>query len=161
MSDETNIERCECCGAEIRGGKAACNALFGEILAREYGDPTHAAVHLMTVDCYVLQHCEDHGPRSNAFHLLRLGWLLHGGDADIGQQKKGPMPFIMKSYREFPFLEPPEDRGAPMVVDIAAASDAAEHAEHVRAWGESVWSAWERHHAWVRGMLKQAGVELP
>jgi hypothetical protein len=162
MSETASKERCECCGAELAGGKAACNALFEQILAREYSDPACAAVHLITVDCYVLQHSEDHGPRSNAFHLLRLGWLLlGGGDPDIRRQEQGPIPFILKSYRDFPFLQPPEDRGAAMVVEVAAAANASEHTERVRRWSWSVWEAWSEHHAWVRETLRKGGVELP
>jgi hypothetical protein len=162
MRDTISAERCPCCGVVLTGGKAACKALFEQILAREYGDPAYAAVHLLTVDSYVLQHSEDHGLRSNAFHLLRLAWLLlGGGDPGIRWRDKGPIPFVLQAYRDFPFLAPPEDRGRAMVAEVVAAADSSEHAELVRTWGWSVWEAWSRHHSWVREALRKGGIELP
>jgi hypothetical protein len=100
--------RCELCGSEFEGSDACESLGFGEVQIREATDPAYAAVHLLTVDSYVLQHSERHSPRSNAFHLLRLGWLLFGdGDPDVAQKDKGPIPFLMKDYRNFPFLQPP------------------------------------------------------
>ncbi len=156
--------RCEMCGAEVEGGSAACrDVCFGEVQAREAGDAAYAAVHLLTVDSYVLQHSESHSPRSNAFHLLRLGWLLFGGgDPDVKQTNKGPMPYIMKGYRDFPFLPPPPPGARGMtVVEALKARDAAEHREMAYRWGRTVWDAYAVHYEWAKETLGKAGVRIP
>lgn len=155
------IGRCECCGVEVAGGKAACKKLFDQILAREYSDLNYGKVHLLTVDSYILQHSEDHGPRSNAFHLLRLGWLLLGsGNPHITQKESGPIPFMLQGYRDFPFLEPPENRGDVTALDALAATNPKEYAETARRWGWSVWNAFNRHHEWAKKKLRKAGVRI-
>ena len=81
------IEPCPRCGAPVTGGAEGCFALFNEVLAREYGDPAYGAVNLLNADAYVLQHPEDHGIKNNAFHLIRLCWLLeHGGAPRLDQR---------------------------------------------------------------------------
>ena len=146
---------CAYCGAAVPGGAAGCQNLFHEILALEYADPAYGAVHLLTVDAYVLQHSEEHGPRSNAYHLIRLGWLLErGGDPGIGQS--GPRSrAIAEGYRGFPYLEPPANRGAVTVADVHGATTPEEHARRVWRWARSVWGAWAEYHEWARQWLER------
>jgi hypothetical protein len=76
---------CPYCGADIPPDFETCMAAFEQVVSREYADVAYGAVHLLTVDAYALQHSEEHGPRSNAFHLMRLCRLIeHGGDPRIG-----------------------------------------------------------------------------
>lgn len=157
------VGRCELCGADIEGGKDECrNIYFGQVLIREYESPECGAVHLLSVDCYALQHSEDHSPRSNAYHLLRLCWVLFGGgSADIGQKDKGPMQFIMeKYYRSFLEIRAPplRHRGKITVIDMYHTKNAAEHKEMAYRWGRSVWDTYLEHHVWAKQMLKNAGV---
>jgi hypothetical protein len=156
--------KCELCGAEFDGGSAGCeSAGFGELQAREAMDPAYAAVHLLTVDSYVLQHSERHSPRSNAFHLLRIGWLLFGdGDPDVAQKDKGPIPYLMKDYRNFPYLAPPPagHRGI-TVAEVLNAKDAVGHRDMAYRWGRSVWDTYEDHHKWAGPILKTVGVNVP
>ncbi len=156
--------RCELCGAEFEDGSAGCeSAGFGELQIREAMDPAYAAVHLLTVDSYVLQHSERHSPRSNAFHLLRLGWLLFSdGDPDVAQKEKGPIPHLMKNYRNFPFLPPPPagHRGI-TVAEVLKAKDAAGYRDMAYRWGRSVWDAYKDHHLWAAQILKTVGVNVP
>ncbi len=135
------------------GGTETCQKLFEEVLAQEYTNPDYGAVHLMAVDCYALQHSEIHRPHSNAFHLLRLGWmLLRDGDPKIG---KTDLDFkrYARDLRRFPYLEPPKDRGNITVADVARAKSAKVHKKTVRAWADCVWRAWSGHHLWVQNML--------
>lgn len=147
---------CARCGAVVPGGTAGCRKFFEELLALEYSDPAYGAVHLLTVDAYVLQHSEGHGPRSNAYHLIRLCWLLEGGgDPRIGQG--GPRSRALSDgYKDFPFLEPPANRGDVTVVDIHGAAGPEEHAERVRRWAASVWEAWRADHAWARQWVRRS-----
>lgn len=158
------MERCPLCGAETGGIDDCRGTYFGDVLAREYSSPSgYGRAHLLTVDSYALQHSEDHGPRSNALHLVRLGWLLNGGEADISQKNKGPIPYIMESYyREFPYLRPPTAarRGDLTIMDLYNARSVEEHITLSYKWARSVWDAYEAHHAWAIGVLKKAGIAV-
>jgi hypothetical protein len=149
---------CALCAA-VLGGFDNCRAIFNAVLEREYSDQAYGESHLFTVDAYALQHSEEHGPRSNAFHLMRLCWLLeHGGNPSIRQVRKGGRAFYDardETYREFPFLQPPISRGELTVVSVVNAQTPEEHAERARAWSQSVWDAWSEHHAWARKQVSK------
>ena len=49
---------CDRCGAVVSGGKAGCQKLFEEVIAREFGDYRYSRRHRLTVDTYSLQHPE-------------------------------------------------------------------------------------------------------
>ncbi len=151
------------CGAETGSAEACREQYFGDVLAREYHSPAYGKAHLVTVDSFVLQHSEDHGPRSNALHLVRLGWLLYGGgDPDLRQKIKGPIPYIMEHfYRSFPDIRVPAGRrGDVTVLDLYRAKGPDEHDIAAYRWGKSVWEAYAAHHAWAESVLRDAGVSL-
>jgi len=152
---EQSIFTCPSCGANVFGGMDGCNKLFEDILTLEYGDPSCGAVHLLSVDAFVLQHSEMHGPRSNAFHLIRLGWLLEkNGDPRIGRGGTR-LKKVLQGYRNFHFLPPPESRGEITVAEVVGAAGSEEHAERVRRWAYSVWQAWTPHHEWARPWMER------
>jgi hypothetical protein len=130
-----------------------CQRLFEQVLAREYSDPAYGEAHLLTVDCYSLQHPEVHRPSSNAFHLLRLGWTLNR----VRIPKLGRTDNDFKRYaydlRDFPCLEAPADRGRITVADIKE-TDPEEHMKAVCVWAGSVWKAYSMHHYWVKEKLE-------
>lgn len=140
------------CGASVPAPFTSCVAVFEAICAREYTDLRFGAVHLLTVDAYALQHSEEHGPRSNAFHLMRLCNLLeHRGNPAIGQRPQRQIGKAFEDhYRKFPHLAPPDHRGSQTVADVYGAQDAADHAARVQAWARSVWEAYKPHHEWAR-----------
>jgi hypothetical protein len=146
---------CAFCGADVPGGSEGCRKLFEDLLLLEYSDPSYGAVHLLTVDAYALQHSESHGPRSNAYHLIRLCWLLeHGGDPRIGQA--GPRSrALAEGYKELPHLEPAENRGEVTVADVHGAAGPEEHGERVKQWASSVWRAWSAHQQWAREWVRR------
>jgi hypothetical protein len=155
----TEATTCICCGAVLPDDFESCRAMFNTVLEREYSLPAFGAAHLFTVDAYALQHFEEHGPRSNAFHLMRLSWLLeHGGNPSIRQVQRAGRAFDdarEEKYRQFPFLRPPRSRGELTVVSVLKAQTPEEHAERARAWGQSVWEAWSEHHAWAGEQVRQ------
>jgi len=159
LDNSETLTRCARCGAMLPGGSAGCFALFAEVSALEYSDPAYAAVNFLSTDAHALQHPEDHGVKSNAFHLIRLCWLLeHDGNPRIGQ---GPL-WLQKQLDgnpKLPMLEPPVDRGKVTVVDVQGATTPEEHAERAWRWASSVWEAWRAHHEWARQWLKQRGAE--
>ena len=133
--------------------------MFNAVLEREYSDPAFGEAHLFTVDAHALQHSEEHGPRSNAFHLMRLCWLVEqDGNPGIRQVQRGGRAFYdarEEKYREFPFLDPPASRGELTIASVLKAQTPNEHAERARAWGQSVWVTWSKHHAWAREQVRQ------
>jgi hypothetical protein len=155
MSGEASqIATCCSCRAVVLEGFTNCNAMFHFVLEREYSDSAFGEAHLFTVDAYALQHSEEHGPRSNAFHLMRLCWLIErDGNQSIRQGANKATHSISnreEGYRAFPFLAPPQNRGELTVASVVGANSPAEHTTNALAWGRSVWSAWQEHHAWAR-----------
>lgn len=141
---------CPYCGA-ILGKGEKCDYLFGKLLSLEYGDPEYGAVHLLSVDCYALQHSEVHSPRSNAFHLLRLYFILYCSSSPaIGFQDKRLSRLVRMKYRDFPDLKAPDDRGSFNVADVLKATNPQEHRRRVEQWAQAVWKAYNVHHKWVK-----------
>ena len=93
--------------------------------------------------------------KNNAFHLIRLCWLLeHGGDPRIGQ---GPL-WLQQQFNgnpPLPTLKPPAHRGEVTVADVHGAASPDEHAGRVYRWARSVWAAWSEHHAWAQQWLRE------
>ena len=125
--------------------------MFEEVCIRE-GDPAFGAVHLLTVDAYALQHPEERGPRSNAFHLMRLCRLLEHGDSPAMGAR--PPRQIGKAfeyeYRTFPVLQTPSNRGDVTVAAVYDAQDPLEHTRRAYEWARAVWDAYQTHHEWAR-----------
>jgi Family of unknown function (DUF5946) len=155
-----NSPFCPLCGALLPDGFESCRAIFQDVCAREYSDPRFGAVHLLTVDAFCLQHSEECGPRSNAFHLMRLCSLLEcGSNPALGQRPPRKIGKALEArYRDFPALTPPPNRGSQTVAGVHGAEDPEEHAERVRRWARSVWEAWEPHHGWARETARRCTV---
>lgn len=147
---------CEHCGARVPEGFADCQAVFDQVCALEYGDTRYAGAHLMTVDVYVLQHSANHGPRSNAFHLLRLCRVIEqGGDPAIGKRPpRSAAKAFERHYRDLPYLAPPAGRAMLTIADVQGATTPEEHVRRVGAFAKSVWDAWAVHHAWARQWIQ-------
>jgi hypothetical protein len=148
-------EPCPRCGALLRGGREGCFQLFAELAALEYSDPALGAVNLLAVDAHALQHPEDHGKKNNAFHLVRLCWILeHNGDAALGG---GPrwLQVRFDGNPALPGLTPPEARGTVTVADVVTARTPEEQAEQVWRWARSVWQAWDAYHGWARDWVER------
>lgn len=161
------LERCPGCGIELPtvtppathpsfGASASCWQLYGELLAREFQDPSSFPLHQMTVDVYAVQHPRvdsRRGIRSTALHLMTLAlWIEDGTDP-----RHGPLLHRrMAGSLDFGRLEPPRPNGTMTVVDVLAADSPDRHAALVRAWGEDIWRAWEPHHETVRRWLRES-----
>lgn len=132
----------------------ACWAVYGEVLAREYGDPAYGRVHRLSVDAYAVQHPGVPSPQSIqsvAVHLIRLCLLL---DRDVDLQRANDViKAAAESAEYYVWLAPPPSRGAITVADVHQARDADEHEKRVRQWASSAWTAWSTHHATIHGWL--------
>jgi len=142
------------CRARV-GGAEACQKLFEAVLGQEHASMADGTVYLMIIDCYALQHPELRRPRSNAFHLLRLGWIILRADNPKIGKTDSDFRRYAHDLRCFPSLEPPLNRGTLTIADVAAAQDDEERKTIIYAWADAVWLAWSDHHAWVRETLGQ------
>jgi CTP:molybdopterin cytidylyltransferase MocA len=154
-------EPCPGCGAllapqrdgpthEYLGASAACWMVFGELEAREFGEPGYGRLHRHSVDVYAVQHPGVDGRRqrqSVAVHLIGLcHWLEHG----LAVEQLTPITQRLTSdKRDWPRLEPPAWYDM-TVLDVRSAADAAAHERLVRRWAESVWETWSPYHSVIR-----------
>ena len=134
------------------GAAPGCWALYGEVLAREYGDFRFGRVHHLTADTYAAQHPgrpERRTIQSVAVHLIGLHLALERGAAP--DELTGARQAAADRSAQFRWLEPPSRRGAVTVRDVHAVGDDPDaHARLVRAWADAVWQAWALHHDQVR-----------
>jgi hypothetical protein len=128
-----------------------CWAIYGEVLAREYGEYHFPPVHRMTLDSYALQHPGRPSLKavhSIALHLTSLYFMLERGfDAD---QTTEPVRRLLLRRQGFLWLDPPTELGPLTILDIHGAGDLAVHTQRVRDWAEGVWQSWALHHDTVR-----------
>ncbi|MCE7010676.1 DUF5946 family protein [Kibdelosporangium philippinense] len=140
-----------------RGASAACFERYGELLARSYGIAAYRPVHQIVVDACIAQHPGGTSRRETqaiALCLMTLGLFVEdGADPRDGAELHKKM---VANRPEFHPLAPPPLTGLMTVEDVLTASDAAEHAKLVWAWGTETWQAWAPHHATIRAWNKQA-----
>jgi Family of unknown function (DUF5946) len=134
------------------GTSPGCWALYGEVLAKEYGDYTgYASIHRLTVDSYAAQHPgvpSSRSIQSVAVHLIRLHLLL---ERDLPPERaNAAILWAVSGSQEFVWLTPPASPGGVTVLDVRRAGNPDEHVERVREWAKSVWEAWSAHHDTVR-----------
>ncbi|MEO5986834.1 MAG: DUF5946 family protein [Candidatus Limnocylindria bacterium] len=164
---ELFVEPCPGCGAllapmrdtpshEYIGASPACWVAFGELLAREFGDPSYGVIHRHTVDVYAAQHPGVDGPRqrqSVAIHLISMAlWLERGWDP------QALLPItrrLTENAGGWPWLAPPPTY-ALSIDDVLRATSGEDHVRRVHGWADAVWAAWQDHHATVRGWAQEA-----
>ena len=156
-----NTEICDACGGRFPAtegpthrymrSSSGCWSVFGEVLAREYGDPAYGALHRLTVDTYAAQHPGTPSPqsiRSVGFHLVRLHLILEH-DLDMRRANEA-MLAIRRVKTRFAWLAPPIMRDVLSVAHVHGATAPEEHTRRVKEWAASVWAAWSSHHESVR-----------
>jgi len=128
----------------------ACWARFGEVLAREFGDPAYFAPHQITVDAYAVSHPgvpERRAIQSVGLHLMTLCMVLERG----ADPRDGPkLHKRMVDRSAFTWLDPPTMDGRMTVAELLPADSPAQHERLVRAWAADVWDAWTPHHDTVQ-----------
>lgn len=157
-------EKCMGCGGQfpkIDGpvhrymeSSPGCWAAFGEVLAREYSDPTYFEVHRLSVDTYAVQHPGSpsrQSIQSVGLHLIRLSLFLEHGL--LNENANAVMINAGKYKHSFIWLEPPDSLGLLTVADVVNARTVDEHKVSVRAWAQCAWEAWLPHHETVRTWL--------
>ncbi len=82
MTREAYPVDCPQCGAKGVGGEEGCEALFQEVVGREFNRPELFQVHRLTVDAYSLQHPDRYmkSAKSAVAHLTGMCWAMEGDD---------------------------------------------------------------------------------
>ncbi|HMO37984.1 MAG TPA: DUF5946 family protein [Saprospiraceae bacterium] len=133
---------------EYIGAAQGCWNLYGQILAKEYGEYNYPPLtHRLTVDTYAIQH-PGHPSRKSIqslnIHLISLYLILiKGFNGETATQKMGQ---ILSREPKFEWLEPPTPNGSKTVIDVLIATNQVEHENYVREWSESVWKSWFSKH---------------
>lgn len=167
MEDMQELIKCYGCGAWVKdikgvphkyiGAAAGCWEIYGEILAKEYGeycypDPTHR----LTADTYAVQHPGQpsrQAIQSVNVHLVRLYLVLEKGLSM--KQATIAMTRVLRHAGKFAWLEPPQPNGRITVLDVIKAQNSEEHMKVVETWAKDVWKAWAIHHEKIRRLVKQ------
>lgn len=161
MSKPPTLQPCVGCGALVAdwdgpahayiGASPGCWRVYGDVLAREYGELRNPGWHRLTVDAYAAQHAGVESRRSTqsvCAHLVALQLVI--------ERKLAPeyvTRLIVSAVRlapEFHWLAPPNFAGTLTVLDVAQTVSAGDHETAVRRWANSVWHAWQPHHVQVR-----------
>lgn len=146
---------CPACGAAGANDLEACEAIFQEVIARDFSELERFPLHRLTVDAYSLQHPDRYmrSAKSAAAHLVGACWAIEGTDDPQAAQA------ISRFLNGNPPLQrpqpdpPPRQRGALTIVDVRDAPDAREHRRVVLAWAADAWAAWSAHHVQARAWL--------
>jgi len=132
--------RCIGCGAlmpEVDGpgpthaympASQGCWQLYGEMAAREYGDPAYRTSGRQIVDAYAVQHTginERRTAQSVWVHLISLCLVLEHGLAV--EDSIRAMRRVVAGRPTFAWLPPPPSLGEVTVIDLHAATTAAQH----------------------------------
>jgi hypothetical protein len=133
------------------GASPACWAIYGEVLAKEYGEYRYPSVHRLTVDAYSVQHPGTPSRRSIqsvAVHLVGLYLVLECGFP--AEKATEGIRWALRHRQQFMWLPRPSSLGARTILGVRNTTTLAEHEEVVKRWAESVWQAWSQHHETIR-----------
>ncbi|SRR5579883_1779866 len=133
------------------GASAGCWAVYGEVLAKEYGEYRYPSVHRLTVDAYSVQHPGTPSRRSIqsvAVHLISLYLVLERGFSSA--KATAGIRRAVEHRKQFIWLDPPSPIGNLTILDVRDATDLTLHEMTVKHWAESVWRSWSLHHETVR-----------
>ena len=143
MPVANQVETCWGCGAILpttdlpghhyMGASSGCWAVYGTVLAREYGEWRLPAVHRLTVDTYSVQHPGTPSRQciqSVAGHLISLFVVLELGFPPA--QATQAIRRAVERSEQFGWLEPPRPRGDLTIVDVANADTLAKHEQVVQ-----------------------------
>ncbi len=137
-----------------------CWSVYGEVLAREYSDPTYFEIHRLTVDAYAVQHPgskDRQSIQSVALHLIRICMFLEYGLT--AENANDAMLAAGKNKRSFVFLEPPQNLGSITAADVYRAKSVSEHKAIVKEWARTAWEAWSTHHDTIRAWLPNKALQ--
>jgi hypothetical protein len=137
-------------------GSPECWSVFGEVLAREFGDAVlFARVHQLGVDAYAAQHAGGaHRDKSVCVHLVGLHLALVDG---VPPRLVPPrLQALVAAAPAWPHWPPPAAGGGPTVADVALAATQRAHVDATHAWARAVWASWAPRHAAIAALARRA-----
>jgi hypothetical protein len=157
-SNPNGLEPCPHCGADGVGGEEGCNAVFQEVVGREFSQPELFQVHRLTVDSYSLQHPDQYmkSAKSAIAHLTGMCWAMESED---DPSVSLALSRFLDGNPEFTRPEPmpaPLKRGPISIRYIHSAPDSREHVRRVKEWARETWGAWTDHHEQARKWVAEA-----
>jgi hypothetical protein len=156
-----NLLPCFSCGAwvpDIEGpahkymlSSPGCWALYGRILARDYGEFNYPPIHRLAVDAYAVQHPGK--PMRQAIQSV----IVHLIGLYLSIEKELDPNFVTKAIgratqvsEKFYWLDPPKDLGSITIADVVQSVTLEEYDRIGRLWARSAWEAWAIHHDQVK-----------
>ena len=140
---EDLADSCPECGADVRGGRAGCQQLFDEVLAREFGDYRYAREHRLTVDAYSLQHPDEYMRSAKSYAAHLTGAYVAIEHRAVAEANRAIHLWLSGSRSlQRPDQPAPGQRGRLTIVHVHVATDPDDHVRRVREWAESAWAAW-------------------
>ena len=133
----------------------ACWQAYGQVLAREYEDPSRWRTHRFSVDAYAAQHPGIDTPQARnsvGVHLSRL-CLIFDREWPLERANDAMLAITAKKF-DYPWLSPPAAPASLNVSDILVTQNAAQHMAAAEAWARAVWNSWSAHHDTVQDWLK-------
>ncbi len=148
---------CPDCGVAVNGGRAGCQKLFDELLARQFGDYRYFREHRLTVDAYSLQHPAEYmrSARSYAAHLTGIHAALENNDTAATNRAVQQWLSRTKSLTR-PGHPPPLQRGTLTIAHVHEARDPDDHVRRVREWAKSTMEAWRHFHNLAKQWIVEA-----
>jgi hypothetical protein len=128
--------------------------LYNELAFYTLSHPSQAFIHQHAVDAFAAQHADERSkPIATVFALI--GLYLHIEKGFSGKQVQKAHMQLATRRKQWPRLEPPEERGATGVSAVLAAPPGEERDEMIRAWCVAVWNAWKVTQGQIRELVKQ------
>ena len=130
-----------------------CWDLYTEVLGDEYSDPVlFGQVHQMTVDAYAVQHAG--GPHPDKSVDVHLSGLYLAFEKEIRSPHIPPfLQQLVAATEVWPHFEPPTNRIALTIFDVAFCDSTEDHIRVVREWAQAVWECWSDYHNEVAGLM--------
>lgn len=161
MKETEKLIPCIGCGALIPdidgpthsyiGASPGCWAIFGDLMAEEFGKYRYPPVHSLTVDTYAVQHPGRPSRKSIQSVAVHLISLYRGLERDSDSMiAVNVIRRALRHREKFVWLDPPPSLGAITILDVRGAKDLIEHTERIKRWASSVWDAWSPHHKTIK-----------
>ncbi|MBI2690596.1 MAG: hypothetical protein HYX29_01435 [Solirubrobacterales bacterium] len=163
---------CPGCGLELEvvdgpthdyiGASPACWALYGQVLARDYGEYGMPDEHKFVVDAYAIQHPGENEPRARqsvGVHLIRLCLMLEREKPQ--RYATALMTRATHGGLHVPWFDPVTPLGTITAADVLAAEGKEAHIAMSRKWAEDQWAAWAGQHEIVRRWCDALEAQLP
>lgn len=149
------LSKCSGCGLEIAGGREGCQALFDELLARQFADQEYSRLHRLMVDAYCLQHAEEYCASAKSL-MAHLGGACcafeHGNEPGVHQS-------LLRSLNGAPAIERPPTpvfRGGITIADLSSVFDPDSYLHTIEKWARSVWESYAALHPFARQWIEKA-----